>query len=290
MCEQNPRMRENRSTPVTDTDSGTEGDVDDTAMPMDAHRLPKGHGSLELGVPSGQPGTLYALSLTGGIAIGPREGRTILFGRNLPDVHVCVGEDDRKVSRQHGALSYRAGAWWLRNTGHLLLHLPGPFRLSNGDREVPLSEGYTPVVIRGTGDREHLLELYVTGVAGSRPSPRHRDVTQPPRRWQLDDDERLAVAVLGQRYLLGDRYPQPLTWRATASRLSELRPDAGWTTKKVEHKVSDLRTRLSRAGVPGLTEDEVGQPVGNALNDNLIKELLLSTTLGPADVDLLGED
>lgn len=40
----------------------------------------------------------------------------------------------------------------------------------------------------------------------------------------------------------------------------------------------------------GLTRDEVGEPVGNTLNHNLITELLLTTTLVPpdlAEIDLL---
>jgi hypothetical protein len=74
-----------------------------------------------------------------------------------------------------------------------------------------------------------------------------------------------------------------------ADQLAELQPEAGWTAKRVEHLVAGVRNRLSRAGVPALTREEVGEPVGNALNDNLFTELLLSTTLVPADVDVLDE-
>ncbi|MFF3573845.1 hypothetical protein ACFYXQ_39445 [Nocardia jiangxiensis] len=45
-----------------------------------------------------------------------------------------------------------------------------------------------------------------------------------------------------------------------------------------------VRNRLSRAGVAGLTRAEVGEPVGNALNHNLIQELLQTTTLAPFDL------
>jgi hypothetical protein len=41
-------------------------------------------------------------------------------------------------------------------------------------------------------------------------------------------------------------------------------------------------------GVSGLTREESGEPVGSALNDNLLRELLLSTTLVPPDLALLG--
>lgn len=39
----------------------------------------------------------------------------------------------------------------------------------------------------------------------------------------------------------------------------------------------------------GLTKAEVGEPVGNALNDNLLRELVLSTTLVPPDLGLLDD-
>jgi hypothetical protein len=48
-----------------------------------------------------------------------------------------------------------------------------------------------------------------------------------------------------------------------------------------------VRSRLSKSGVAGLTREEVGEPVGNKLNDNLLRELLLSTTLVPPDLRLL---
>jgi hypothetical protein len=41
---------------------------------------------------------------------------------------------------------------------------------------------------------------------------------------------------------------------------------------------------LSRAGVAGLTREEVTGPVGNALNHNLLTEMVRSTTLVPPDL------
>ena len=46
---------------------------------------------------------------------------------------------------------------------------------------------------------------------------------------------------------------------------------------------------MSSDGVPGLTREEVGEPVGNALNDNLFRTLLLTTTLVPQDLDVLDD-
>ncbi|QWF82882.1 FHA domain-containing protein [Amycolatopsis sp. CA-230715] len=257
---------------------------------MDVGRpLPAAYGSLARGVPVSAVGTLFALSLAGGITLGPKEGRSIIFGRNRPEVHVCLGEDDPKVSRQHGTLAHHEGAWWIANTGKLPIRLPGS-RLLFGDEEpVPLAEGYTPLFVRGSHNREHLLEAYVTGSTGIKPPPRHAEITQPPRTWLLQADERLALIVLGQRYLLHELRPQPLSWRQAAAQLALLHPDAGWTAKRVEHVVVAVRNRLSRGGVPGLTREEVGEPVGNTLNDNLLKELLLSTTLVPPDLTLLDD-
>jgi hypothetical protein len=53
--------------------------------------------------------------------------------------------------------------------------------------------------------------------------------------------------------------------------------------------VADVRARLAAQGVSGLLREEVGEPVGNALNDKLLRELVLSTTLVPADLALLHE-
>ncbi|MGH3934543.1 MAG: FHA domain-containing protein [Pseudonocardiaceae bacterium] len=219
----------------------------------------------------------------------PRQGRTILFGRNRPEVHVCVGEDDQQVSRQHGLLTYHRGQWRVSNTGRRLLRLPGSRMLSPDDEPIPLVEGYTPLFVPGSSGREHLLELYVTGPDGRRPSARHSDPTQAPRMWRLQKSERLALIVLGQQYLLHEARPHPLSWRQAADQLAELQPETGWTAKRVEHMIVSVRTRLSREGVAGLTREEVGEPVGNALNDNLLKELVQSTTLVPPDLAILDD-
>jgi hypothetical protein len=80
---------------------------------------------------------------------------------------------------------------------------------------------------------------------------------------------------------------EPLTWRQTAAQLADVHPGEGWTDKRVEHLVNAVRLRLSRDGVPGLTREEVGQPVGNALNDHLIRALLTSTSLVPMDLAVI---
>ncbi|MEU4193512.1 FHA domain-containing protein [Kribbella sp. NPDC026611] len=250
-------------------------------------KLPQDQGSLAYGVPAAQTGTMFVLTVAGGVAADPAPNRTVLFGRNRPEVHVCVGEDDQRVSRLHGSITFRNGQWWVAVTGRLPVRFPREQMLFGGEDSVPLGAGYTPLFVQGSAGREHLLEVYVVGDSGTPPVHRHRDPTHPPRVWLLSPDERLALTVVGQRYLLHDLHPLPLSWRQAADQLAELRPTEGWTAKKVEHVVANVRNRLSRDGVPGLTREEVGEPVGNALNDNLFKALLLTTTLVPADLDVL---
>lgn len=256
-------------------------------MAVKSRPLPPTRGSLATGVPEAEPGTMFAQSVGGGIEVRAREKRTIVFGRDRAAVHVCLGPDDRQVSRQHGRLVHRGGRWWVHNTGKLPIQLPGSQLLFTGEEPVPLATGYSPMFVHGSRKRVHLLEVYVAGETGDRPAPRPDDPTQPPARWSLDDAERLALVVLGQRYLLHEARPVPQTWQQTASQLHELRPDDGWNHKRVERLVEKVRMRLSARGVPGLTRDEVPEPIGNALNDNLLRELLLSTTLTPRDLALI---
>ena len=251
--------------------------------------LPPQHASLAFGVTETTPGTIYVLSVSGGIRFRPKEDRTVLFGRNRPEVHVCVGEDDRRVSRSQGQVTRHGGHWWLHNTGHLPLQLPGMRMLFSEDEPFPLNAGYTPVFISGAPRRRHLMELYVAGDDGRLPRPEPEAATLKDRPWRLGESERLALVALAERYLLHEAYPQPLAWRQAADRLCEVQPDVGWTHRKVEHTVVAVRRRVSRSGVPGLTREEVGEPVGNTLNHNLIIELLNSRTIAPPDLGLLGD-
>ena len=68
-----------------------------------------------------------------------RDRRTVLFGRNKPDVHVCVGADDQRVSRQHGTLTWLGAQWWVSNTGQLPIRLPGSRLLFGDERPQPLA-------------------------------------------------------------------------------------------------------------------------------------------------------
>ncbi|MFG1969885.1 FHA domain-containing protein [Nonomuraea fuscirosea] len=247
--------------------------------------------SLARGVAPAPPGTLHARTVHGGVEVRPRAGLTVRFGRGEePDVDVCVGEDDLWVSRKHGELTFRERRWWLRNTGRQLLRLPKGRLMHATTEAVPLAEGYTPVFVRGSSYREHLVELYVSGHDEER-SPRRRAETLPPKRWSLDDDERLLLVVLGQRYLLYEEGPRPLSYRQAAEQLVYLRPGADWRERRIENRIEAVRRRLHAGGFPyPLTHDRrAGGPSDNLLH-NLLRGLVDSTTLVPPDLDLLEDD
>lgn len=247
--------------------------------------LAASHESLARGVSPSVPGTIFALALTGGLAMGPGEDHRILFGRNRPEVHVCIGEDDPHVSRHQGTLEHHDGQWRVHNTGRLPIRINEQL-LFPGESPLLLGTGYTQMFVP-TRHRQHLLEVFVTGPSGERPVPLHEQPTALPRQWRLSETEKFVLIVFAQRYLELRPHPQPLSWKRAAEELDELRPDAGWTVKRVERVVSGVRARLAHAGVPGLTREEVGEPVGNTLNHNLIEELLMSTTLVPMDLALI---
>ena len=48
------------------------------------HLLPAAHGSLARGVTAPVPGTAFALALTGGMTLGPGDGRELLSGGTAP--------------------------------------------------------------------------------------------------------------------------------------------------------------------------------------------------------------
>ncbi|MBF6454713.1 FHA domain-containing protein [Nocardia cyriacigeorgica] len=251
--------------------------------------MPDRRASLAYGVPEAPAGTIHLLSISAQYSAGPIEGSRIVFGRDWDVVDICVGGYDPGVSRRHGLLVHRDRRWWLANTGRRPIRVSGSLTLFPQQEPVPLDIGYTPVFVRGTASREHLIELHVASGDDAASSAGSNALTHPPRAWRLSPSERVVLVALAQRYLLHDHYPQPVSWNLAATHLAELQPDKGWTAKKVEHLVSGVRSRLSAAGVSGLTREEVGEPIGNMLNHNLIRELLDSTTLVPPDLRLLDD-
>lgn len=251
--------------------------------------LPASTRRLADGVPAAPPGSLFALAADGGFAVPPRPF-DLHFGRGKGDVHVALGTNDPYVSRLHGILRCDGREWWLRNAGRLPIHLPGDLMLLSGN-ELPLEPGYTPLLINTPSPRSYLLEVHVVGPMDGAGDEVPRSPTREPDVYPLSEDERLVLVVLAQRYLRQERYPQPVSWKQVAEDLGRICADREWTPKVAAHVVGRVRERLAagRSPVPGLRrEDGVGEPVGNALNHNLIRALLKNTTLQPRDLDVLG--
>lgn len=249
--------------------------------------LPKEVGSLTRGLPMATPGTLFVLGANGGMSVSPDVDFPLVFGRNEPDVHVCVGVNDPHVSRRHGFITRERSRWVLNNVGKLPIRFPGSRLVLSGDQaELPVA--YTPLFIVAPR-QEHLLEIRI---AVPTPPPMsegiHEVDTENRGVWPLSPAEKLVLVCLSQRYLRHDPQPQPLTWAQVADELRALRPAERWTWRRAAYLVTKVRQRLSST-VPGLLEEEVPQPVGNTLNHNLITELLITTTIAKSDLRLLDE-
>ena len=239
---------------------------------------------------SPRPGTLVVLEPGGGPTVGPQEGRVLWFGRNRPDVHICVGPDDAGVSRLHGTLEFAAGRWWVRTLGSRPVHVGGTHVLRRGDEPVPLAEGRTSLLVEGADPRDlHLVRVCVVGRTEP-PPPAVGRGTVPVRCFRLDPVERLVMTVLAQRHLLRQADPQPLTAREAATELVALQPAGAWTQKKVEHLVTKVRDRLTGQGVAGLVPEPGRTGFDSAYRRNLIDALVGTGTLGAGDLRLLGSD
>jgi hypothetical protein len=249
--------------------------------------LPKDFGSLAQGLPPAEPGTLFVLGTGGGMRVPPDAGFDVVFGRNESEVHICVGPNDPHVSRRHGYLTRQYSRWLLVNLGRLPIRFPGSQLVLSGDRS-ELAPGYSPLFIVGP-KHMHLLEVRIaTATPPPDPHGSHEAETRSRTVWPLSPVERLVLTCLSQRYLRHEPQPQPLTWAQVAAELSEVRPAEKWTWRRAAHIVTNVRKRLATS-VSGLLEEEVPPPVGNALNHNLIVELLVTTTLTTSDLHALDD-
>ena len=236
-----------------------------------------------------RPGTLVVLEPGVGLTASPAEGMVLWFGRNRPEVHICVGSDDPGVSRRHGALEYSSGCWWVRTLGGRPVRVGRTHVLRKGDEPVPLADGRTSLLVEGADPNDlHLVRVEVVGAA----APPRRDPcsgTAPVRCHRLDPAERLVMTVLAQRVLLRQAGATLLTSREAAAELEVLQPGV-WTPRKVEHLVKRVRERLAAQGVDGLVPEPGSTGYDSAYRRNLIDELVDSGTLGTPDLRLLGLD
>ncbi|RFU85702.1 FHA domain-containing protein [Streptomyces triticagri] len=232
------------------------------------------------------PGTLFVLTESGGVMSTPKANFSVLFGRNEPEVQLCIGVDDPHISRCHGRFTCDGRDWWVHNEGRLPIRLPGERLLLEG-REEQL-RGYSALFIKSPIGREYLLEARIIEPHGPVAAAAAHDTTRRHGAWDIGRDEKLVLIALAQRYLRHEPYPQPQSWRQVADDLNAAEGQGRWNSHLAANVVERVRGRLSADGVPGLTREEVGEPVGNALNHNLIKELLVSATLVPEDLKHLG--
>jgi hypothetical protein len=227
--------------------------------------LPPSPGGLAGRLPPAPLGSLFVLAADGGFAAPPKPGAEVVFGRKEPDVHVCIGPDDPRMSRFQGRITRGADAWWLRNDGRLPIRLPRSRFLLSGN-QVPLGEGYSPLFIRTSSRREHLLEVRIVGAC----------LAADPDGWELDQNERLVLTALSTRYLRQEPHPRPRSWQqVTVDLNAAVGTRSDWTDTQAANVVLKVRDRLSPYvdGVEG--------------NHQLIQELLRSATLRPPDLRLL---
>lgn len=236
-----------------------------------------------------RPGTLVVLEPDSGLTVSPTEGMVLLFGRNRPDVHICVGSDDLGVSRLHGQLEYSSGCWWVRAKGGRPVRVGGTQVLRNGDEPIPLSDGRTSLLVEGSDPRDvHLVRVHVVGAAEPpRRSP--GSGTAPLPLFRLDAAERLVLTVVAQRVLRGLTGLPLLTSREAFDELERLQPGV-WQPRKVERLVKRVRERLAAQGVDGLVPEPGSTGYDSAYRRNLVDVLVDSGTLGVADLQLLGVD
>ncbi|HZE41523.1 MAG TPA: FHA domain-containing protein [Stackebrandtia sp.] len=247
--------------------------------------LPQGIGGLAHQLPPEPPGTLFVLGENQGMSVGPDSGFRVTFGRDAENVHIVVGAGDKLISRVHGYIERHGEQWVMYNEGRRPIRFPrSPLLLADGWTVLP--QGYSPLFVV-CDEREHLLEVRVVTAPSPGASDRYADKTVEARKWDLGAEERLAVVCVAQRYLINDPFAQPLAWVQAAAQLKGIHPNGAWESRKVERVVTKVRDRLSSRGVPGLTRAEVGEPVGNTLNHNLITELLATTSIMPSDLHLL---
>jgi len=225
------------------------------------------------------PGTILVTSDQRGWAVPPRKF-TLQFGRDEDEVHVPIAVDDPYVARQQGVFVGDGRAWWLENRGKLPIQIPGRPMLLSGHGRL-MTTGYTPLVIISPANREHLLHVRVVGGKRAVFDRRPKTKTKDADIYHLSKNEHIVLAALAQRYLRGEPNPQPVTWKQTADTVNQAPCEKDWNPRKVEHVVNVIRERLA---IPFTRREEVGEPVGNTLNHNLIEALLRSACLLPEDL------
>jgi hypothetical protein len=168
------------------------------------------------------------------MSVAPDADFSLVFGRNEPEVHVCVGMHDTHVSRQQ---AHHAGALEMGAVQH-----PPARRATGSPRSrAELKAGHFPMFIVSP-KQEHLLEVRISAPAPAAASKSDCEApTDENAKRDLDDLQKLVLVCLAQRYLRGDPHPQPLPWAQGAEELQRLRPDEKWGVRRAAHIVDKLR-------------------------------------------------
>jgi hypothetical protein len=191
---------------------------------------------------------------------------------------LCIGPDDRGISRTAAVVESESATWWLRNpsTTRSIATIDefGIRTVVAPGRRVAL-DGAVTIVIEGAAFR------YAIEVDGQ-PAPPD-DVqgfddeglpTAMGTEVVINDLDRLALAAMFQGYLesFPRHDPHPRSYADAATTL-------GWPRTTVVKRIEYIRSRLTRAGVPNLIGD-------NALH-HLAEYVLTTRLLTKADLDTL---
>ena len=198
-----------------------------------------------------RPGTLVVLEPGGGPTVSPTEGMVLWFGRNRPDVHICVGPDDAGVSRRHGTLEYSAGCWWVRTLGGRPVRVGGTQVLRRGTSRCRWPTAAPRCSWRArTPATCTSCACSVVGAAEQPPRAGRARARCPSAASGWTPSERLVHdrrSPSGSSCVLPAATPsRPPGEAAEAARGPPAR--GGWTPKKVEHLVKRVRERLAGAG------------------------------------------
>ncbi|MGB3439678.1 MAG: hypothetical protein WBA97_13100 [Actinophytocola sp.] len=229
-------------------------------------------------------GTLFVLGDAGGYAAAAVAGRSLVVGRNAPDVHVAIGGEDGYVSREHVLLrcvEHGTGTRWVvRNGGKLPIRLPDTAPLLRA-HEAPLPVGYTPLYIQGS--QLHVVEVLVSD------GHRHRGAVRPDTstgnlRLPITRREWLVLVAMFSAVLAREDQALPLSWNETGKVLNTVPGQSGWNDRKAEAVVDGVRHRLTAAGIERLTRETAP---AEALKTNLARVLVDTGTLLPEDLTIL---
>lgn len=211
-----------------------------------------------------------------GIAHVLEPGKEFTFGRGT-DCTACLDPGDVGISRLAGSVGYESGTWWLHNrSAHRQLVVVNHLGLRNvlapGLRYAV--EGRVRVLVEGSRGSHH-LDLAGPPPAVSSAEDRPGLTTAIGQEVVITDEDRAALVALFAGYLReGERYdPCPRSYHAAATRL-------GWPRTTLVKRIEYLRTRLTKAGVPGMN--------GHRAMENLAEHVLTSGVITKADLRLIG--